>query len=289
MKIAQKFVSAVDPVRTIKYLQETEDGFLIETSYIDYPNKHIICFSSQIGCVVGCVFCAVGIFSQKTQFKRSLSEKEIFLQCTNVIDDLGITDTHKPVLFSCMGMGEPFLNFRNVVNAMQSMGLLFKNSRLAISTSGIRPDYIRALGNISFPAPLKLQISLHAPDDELRRSIISNTEPLAEVVAAARDYQRESRRPLEWNYVLIGGVNDSVECACGVVQLLGPGQHVKFNVLNPVKGCSLEPSSLETLCVFRMILEESGLTTEHYFTNGQDVGAACGQLAFSSKIQNPTG
>lgn len=276
--IVKKLVSA-DPTRTIKYLLSLRDGLVIEATYVDHPRKHIICFSSQVGCAVGCAFCVLGV-DPRAQFARSLSYFELVKQCKIIIDDLKLLMSEKPILFSCMGMGEPLLNYDNVVKALKFLGHTYPNSRLALSTSGIRPDYIEALAGEEFSVPFKLQISLHAPDTWLRTLLMPATKEINDLVSAVQWYWRECGRTVEWNYILLRNVNDSLKCASVLAELLGPGWHVKLSAYNHIEGTSLRGSERETIQAFKKRLEEGGLTTELYETNGQDINAACGQLAY---------
>lgn len=266
--------------KTVKYLQKGTDGFVVETTYVDYLNKHIICFSSQVGCAVGCRFCVSGLRPIKKRHVRSLDVKELIEQCTNIVARRNLQLAEKPILFSCMGEGEPFLNFQNVVLALRQLGRCYPASRLAVSTSGIKPELIRRLARIIFPVPLKLQVSLHGPSDEIRSMIIPTSRPITDIVNAVRYYNETCGRLVEWNYVLMKDINDSRECAIETARLLGPGCHVKFNFLNPVVNSPFTASEQARLSEFRKILEYHGLTTEYYETDGTDIAAACGQLSY---------
>lgn len=283
MEIVKKMFSTDS--MTIKYLQRGEDGFIVETSYIDYPNKHIICFSSQVGCIVGCRFCATGLRPRDGRYVRSLETKELIEQCKNVIQDQNLNAAMKPILFSCMGEGEPLLNFMNVVESLKLLGSQYANSRLAVSTSGPKPALIRELARIEFAVPFKLQVSIHGPNDTVRRAIIPVARPINEIVESVRYYRDLCKRSVDWNYVLMRSVNDAPDHALELALLLGPGWHVKFNALNPVDASPFVPAEKGTVQLFREILEAHGLTTEYYETNGPDIGAACGQLTYSVSNQ----
>lgn len=279
MEISQRLFS--NDGKTVKYLQKLNEGFVIETTYVDYFNKHIICFSSQVGCAVGCLFCVTGLRSKDERYRRSLNIDELMKQCFNVISDRELGRDKKPILFSCMGEGEPFLNFKNVVSVLGHFGLHVPNARLAVSTSGVKPSLIRSLAHIDFPAPFKLQVSLHGPNDFIRGRLIPLTRPVKEIVDAVRFYYWYCGRPVDWNYLLFDGVNDSEECALELAELLGSGWNVKFNVFNPISESPLKQSNNSRLVIFRKIIEDRGLTTEYYETNGADITAACGQLTYS--------
>ena len=264
---------------TVKFLQRISGGVSVETTYIDRAEKHILCFSSQVGCVVQCGFCASGIVNR---YKRSLTSGEMFQQCLNVIPEMRIDKNPKPLLFSCMGEGEPFLNFEACVATLHRLARIDLSVpiRLAVSTSGIKPELIRRLGEISFLVPLKLQISLHGPTDEIRQKIVPITSPLDKIVEAVRAYVKLCNRPVDWNYVMCQGINDDLSHATLLVNLLGSGWHVKFNRLNPTNESPFLPTPKEKVDEFRKVLENSGISTEYYETDGSDIAAACGQLSY---------
>lgn len=266
---------------TTKYLQAISDEITVETTYINRREKHILCFSSQAGCVVGCTFCASGITNR---YQQSLTSDQLVSQCLNVVAEMDFVTHPKPLLFSCMGEGEPFLSFEACVDCFHRLSHLELPVpiRLAVSTSGVKPELIRRLGQMNFKVPLKLQVSLHGPTNEIRRKLIPISQPLYEIIAAVREYSETCHRPIDWNYVLCEGVNDKPEHAHLLSSLLGPGWHVKFNRLNPIASTSLKPSPIEKIKEFQKILEEGGLTTEYYETDGADISAACGQLSYHS-------
>lgn len=276
MKVVKRITSS-DGV-TAKYIQEAAGGILVETTHVNLPRKHIVCFSSQVGCVIGCEFCVSGTSGN---FKRSLSREELVAQCANVMNVPSIVSDRKPVLFSCMGEGEPLENYTSVVEALKTMALWEPRGlvRLAISTSGVKPTLIRRLAEEVFAAPLKLQISLHGATDMSRMKIIPVVAPLHEILAAVRDYRAQCGRPVEWNYVMCAGVNDGFDEAKRLIDCLGPGAHVKFNRLNQTGRSDLKPASRERVTMFREILAHGGLTSECYETDGTDIGAACGQMS----------
>lgn len=265
----------------IKYLQKLENGTAIETAYVDYFNKHIICFSSQIGCAVGCVFCITGLRSKNDRYKRSLTAKELIEQCENIVEKRTLRKSEKPILFSCMGEGEPLLNYKNVLAALRALGMHYPNSRLALSTSGIKPHLIKLLSHENFPRPFKLQISIHAPNNLLRKTLVPVSGTTEEIIGAIQ-YYRKTGKPIDINYILFENLNDTEAHAKELVSLLGPGWHVKFNTFNPVANSALSPSSKEKMWAFRAILETSGMSTEFYKTNGSEIMAACGQLTYQS-------
>lgn len=280
MKILKRVLPS-DGVAT-KYLQETNDGFVVEATYIKRPTKHILCVSTQVGCLIRCGFCASGLRNEGALYQRSLSSGEMVEECRNIAREIDFAAHWKPLHFSFMGEGEPFLNFDECVRAFHILaGMNWPIPiQLAVSTSGIRPDLIRRLSEITFPVPLKLQVSLHGPSDDIHSQIVPISKPVVEIVAATRAYREKCGGPAEWNYVMCAGVNDRLEHAEQLVELLGPGWHVKFSRLNLAIGSPFLPASQERLEQFRRILENGGLSTKYYETDESGIGSGCGQLSY---------
>lgn len=267
--------------KTTLYTQETIDGRVrILTTYVDRPEKHIICFTTSAGCPVGCDFCYAG------EFARPLQAGELVQQVHNVHADLGLQEKtgrrgaeDKPVLFSAMGEGEPLAtqaSFTQVTRALQTMGAIFPRSRLALSTTGMNPDLIRQLAGLAFPVDLKLQISLISPRDDVRKSMMKTSAPMEVIRGAVGYYEAVTRRAAEWNLVLLDGVNDSDTDAYLTARLLGPGARVKLNGYNEVAGRPFVKSPRTER--FSSLLSRCGLLPEIYQTDGWDIGAACGQF-----------
>ncbi len=257
---------------TRKFLFQLQDGNQVETVYIPEPDRGTLCVSSQVGCALGCKFCATATLG----FTRNLTVAEIVGQLWRLKSKLLITNV---VL---MGMGEPLLNFDNVVAAMDLMlddnayGL--SKYRVTLSTSGIVPkmQLLREVSEVS------LAVSLHAPNDELRNKImpVNKKYPLQELMTACKYYFKDPRRMVTFEYVMLAGVNDSKEQARQLVKLL-QGVRCKINLLrfNSFPGCNWQSSSEEVLDAFRQILLKAGINTITRKTRGSDIAAACGQLA----------
>jgi len=175
MKIV-KIISSKDK-KSYKVLQQTHDNHVIETGYFDLGER-IICISSQIGCPMECVFCAtttpVDSVNPMLHFIRDLTSQEIYQQVKNVLDNkISKTNKSKPILLSYMGMGEPFLNYDNVVKSIEEISSEYKNvSQATIATSGIFPEKIKRLAKEKFNVKVKIQLSLHAPNERLRKKIM---------------------------------------------------------------------------------------------------------------------
>lgn len=270
-----------------KYLQKTGDGFVVEATYIRRPEKHTLCVSTQVGCVIGCKFCVSGLRTGSAVYVRSLSSAEMVDECRNISGEMDFTAHPKPLTLAFMGEGEPFLNFEECVQAFHVLAAIRwpVPMQLAVSTSGVRPDLIRRLGEIAFSVRLKLQVSLHGPNDTIRSRIVPISKPLSEIVVAVRDYRAQCLRPVTWNYVLCAGINDEVEHARELIALLTPGSHVKFTRLNLAAGSPFRPAPREHMERFRRILESGGLSTAYSETDESGIQSGCGQLSYQHTQQ----
>jgi 23S rRNA (adenine2503-C2)-methyltransferase len=274
---------AADEGRTVKYLFRLKDGRTIETVVMHYDAtpwaraRTTICVSSQVGCPIGCSFCATG----QSGFDRNLSEAEIvdqFLAASRELPEGRRSLTN--VVF--MGMGEPLNNYTAVLGAIRRWArketLNFSPRRVTISTIGLVP-FIDRLSQEGLP--VNLAISLHAPDDELRSSMIpvNRKYPIAAIVAAARVHAERTGRRTSYEYVLLKGMNDSLEQARRLVQVVKhPLSHVNLIPMNPIDGSSLQPPSRGHAQAFQSVLQQAGISTTIRATRGLDIDAACGQL-----------
>lgn len=272
--------------KTIKFIQATSDNFLIETVYVDYWNKHIICYSTQVGCDNGCKFCYCGI---ARNFKRDLSGHEIFRQISNVIDKVKPTPK-KPIVFSAMGMGEPLNNFEGYIHSLLSLNYEYPGNKYALATSGSRVQGIYDLANrVKGVISPKLTISLHAPTAPLRKQLIPSQQSLSDLMKASV-YYSDTIAPVEYNITLIHNRNDSDEVANQMAKLLKAycdAPSVKVNKFNNVKGLWFRGSSVDRIKSYIETLVSYGIDVEYYETDGSDINAACGQLASQSNISLP--
>jgi 23S rRNA (adenine2503-C2)-methyltransferase len=267
---------------TCKWLLKLDCGNCIETVFIPEATRGTLCVSSQVGCALNCSFCSTG----KQGFNRNLSTAEIIGQVWLAVRELSAQDgAHDKRVTNVvmMGMGEPLLNFDNVVAAMDIMmddfsyGLSKK--RVTLSTSGVLPDLER-LREVS---PVSLAVSLHAPNDALRNVLvpINKKYPLADLMALCkRYYQGEPKRKVTFEYVMLKGVNDQPEHAKQLVKLLH-NVPAKVNLIpfNPFPLTQYQRSSQTAIDTFRDILVGKGINTITRKTRGDDIDAACGQLA----------
>ena len=261
---------------TRKWALQTSCGNRIETVFIPEEGRGTLCVSSQIGCALACTFCSTA----QQGFNRNLTTAEIIGQVIVAQKRLGTTKRITNVVM--MGMGEPLLNFDNVVAAMNLMmddftfGL--SKRRVTISTSGVVP----AMYRLTQACDVSLAVSLHAVTDELRDELvpINKKYPLKELMEACRDNAKLSpRRTVTFEYVMLEGVNDSMQDAKGLIKLLKTVPS-KLNLIpfNPFPNNNYRCSSSETIHRFKTILNDAGIITTVRKTRGEDIDAACGQL-----------
>lgn len=266
---------------TRKWLLQLDDGNRIETVYIPEDDRGTLCVSSQVGCALDCSFCSTG----RRGFNRNLTTAEIISQvwlATRLIDEEK-KPGRKVTNVVLMGMGEPLLNFDNVVRAVRLMmddfayGL--SKRRVTVSTAGVVPAIDR-LGDV---LDMRLAVSLHAPDDELRDSLVplNRKYPLQQLMAACRRFidKQSARSRITFEYVLLDGVNDSDRHAQELVNLVkGIPTLVNLIPFNPFEDSGYRTSPKKRVERFNKLLADAGLTTVVRRTRGDDIDAACGQL-----------
>ncbi|KPJ67156.1 MAG: 23S rRNA (adenine(2503)-C2)-methyltransferase [Coxiella sp. DG_40] len=269
---------------TYKWLFRLHDNNHIETVFIPEKDRGTLCISSQVGCSLACGFCATATIG----YKRNLQLGEIIGQLWMITKRFSKQGFGKPrtitnVVF--MGMGEPLLNFDNVVLAMNIMmsdnGYGLSKYRVTLSTAGIIPAMLK-LREVS---EASLAISLHAPNDELRNKLmpINRKYPLNELMKVCKNYFKDPRRAVTFEYVMIDKVNDSEQQARELVKLV-QGIRCKINLIpfNPFPGSKFRCSNIETIECFRNILLKAGINTITRKTRGSDIKASCGQLIASA-------
>ena len=255
---------------TVKALFHTHDGRPVEAVLMRYRDgRRSVCVSSQSGCPLTCSFCATGAM----RFGRNLNASEILDQ---VLHFRRIEEVNHLVF---MGMGEPMMNLDAVLEAARRLpDTGITHCRTGISTVGWVPG-IKAITEVEMP--IRLALSLHAPEDALRSSIMAVNEryPLAEVLAACEAYHARRRRQVFIEYVMLAGINDSYGQAVQLAELLDPKIY-KVNLIpyNPTDS-TYDGSSRGAIDAFRAVLEEHGLRATVRLTRGRDIDAACGQLA----------
>ena len=282
--VAETDLQTADGGLTEKALHRLSDGALVESVLMHYPAKpgqrerHTLCISSQAGCAVGCPFCATG----ELGFTRDLETAEIVDQVRHAARRLAAHGRRLTnVVF--MGMGEPLLNLDRVLAAVDALndpnrfGLGARH--ITVSTSGVVPGMKRltALG-----PQFTLAVSLHAARDALRDVLVplNRRWPIAEVVGAAREHAKATGRRVSYEVTMIGGVNDTDADARAMAELLrGDHAHVNLIPMNPVAHTPWTASPMDVIERFEATLREAGIATTVRRNRGQEIGAACGQLA----------
>ena len=272
---------------TVKWLLRFPDGQEAESVYIPDKNRGTLCISSQVGCTLTCSFCHTG--TQK--LVRNLTVEEICGQVLLVMDELADWPAGKPnrrlTNIVLMGMGEPLFNYKNVAEAMRIImcgeGVALSKRRITLSTSGVVPEIKRCGDDLG----VNLAISLHAVRDELRNMLvpINRKYPLAELIEACRNYPGLSNaRRITWEYVMLGGVNDSDE-DCQTLLRMIEGIPSKLNLIpfNPWPGSPYVCSSEDRIRAFSNRAMKAGYASPVRTPRGRDIFAACGQLKSASQ------
>lgn len=263
---------------TAKYLISLNEGGSIESVILPYDSRVSVCISTQVGCAMGCKFCATGLDG----VKRNLSAAEIVDQVLLLQRETSHRISH--VVY--MGMGEPLANYDNVLKSIHILNdeIGISMRRITLSTVGIIPR-IRMLAKEDLP--ITLAISLHAPNDDLRRTLIpiASKYPLDDLVSTCKEYQQATGRRLTFEYLLIKGVNDSLSSAHELARLLrGLIANVNLIPYNRVEGLPYQKPDRGRIGSFRAVLESEGLSVTQRMEKGQSVDGACGQLRLRDEI-----
>ena len=259
---------------TIKYLWKLSDGNCVETVLMRYHYGNTVCISTEVGCKMGCAFCA----STLGGLVRKLEPFEMLDQVLFTQVDSGLPIGH----IVLMGIGEPLDNFDNVmrflelVNSQDGMNISMRH--ISLSTCGLVPGIDKLAEK---KLQLTLSVSLHAPTDEIRNTImpVNKAYPTEELLAACRRYYDKTGRRISFEYAMINGVNDTEEAAKILLKRLrGMGAHMNLIPLNHVEESPLKPSTKQAVKRFQEILEEGGIPATVRRTLGGDIDASCGQL-----------
>ena len=272
LKIVKMQESRIDGTR--KYLFELYDGNLIESVLMKYHHGNSVCISSQVGCRMGCRFCASTIGG----LVRNLTASEMLDQIYRISRDTNERVSNVVI----MGSGEPMDNYDNVIKFIELLnserGLNISQRNITVSTCGIVPK-IKELADLKLQ--ITLAISLHAPNDELRKTMmpIANKYSIAEIMDACRYYLDKTGRRISFEYSLVKGVNDTKECANELIELVkGLNCHINMIPVNPIKERDYEQSEKNSIKNFRDMLERKGINATVRREMGRDIDGACGQL-----------
>lgn len=272
VSIDHKLVSKLD--ETIKYILRLKDNNIIECVLMRYHHGNSICISSQAGCRMGCAFCA----STGAGFGRNLTSGEMLSQIAVVAADIGERISNIVI----MGIGEPFDNYEQLVLFLKAVnepdGLGIGMRHISVSTCGLVDEMLKFTNE---GLPVTLSISLHAPNDEIRKKMmpIANKYSMKELLSACRNHVRATNRRITFEYSLFNGINDSPANARELVKLLrGILCHVNLIAANEFEGSEYKKSKKEAIQIFKDILIENGVNATVRRELGSDIMAACGQL-----------
>lgn len=280
-RIERKFISQIDG--TVKYLFRLRDGKYVESVVMEYKHGRSICISTQVGCRMGCAFCASTIGGME----RCLTAGEMLSQIFTASRDLNVRISNVVL----MGMGEPLDNFDQTMRFLklvgEEKGLSIGARHISLSTCGL-VDRIRELA--AEKSQITLSVSLHAPNDEIRSRImpVNRKWPVEELLSACREYTKETGRRISFEYAMINGLNDSDDCARMLAnQLKGMLCHVNLIPANSVKESAFSSSGKQRLRCFQNILNKHGVNATVRRTLGADISASCGQLRKAVKNEPP--
>ena len=271
-EVARKQVSARDG--TVKYLWRLRDGHCVESVLMRYHHGNTVCISSEVGCAMGCAFCA----STRGGLVRRLLPSEMLDQVLFTQLDSGLPVSN----IVLMGIGEPLDNYDNVrrfltlVNDPEGMNIGMRH--ISLSTCGLVPGIDRLAEE---DLQLTLSVSLHAPDDALRSSLmpVNRRYPIDELLAACKRYFEKTGRRISFEYAMIDGRNDTPEMAQLLIRRLrGLPAHVNLIPLNRIEESPLQPSTRQAVAAFQKALDDAGITATVRRTLGSDIDASCGQL-----------
>ena len=264
---------------TIRYNFTTADGYSVQAVFLPQGGRNSVCISTQVGCPVGCYFCASG----RVKFVRNLTRGEMLEQIIQVTS----RSSKKISGVLLMGMGEPLLNYDNVASALSAIvneeELGIGRRHVTVSTAGFVPQIEKLAAS---GAGVRLAVSLHAPDDATRKKLVPATVPytVAEIVSAGLGYSRATGSRLTIEYILAAGVNDTLQSAQELVKLLQghmkKNEDLQINIIacNPVDKSAFGSPSKKSVDIFRNILSRHGLVAIVRQPRGKDIRAACGQL-----------
>lgn len=279
-------VTPSEDKQTFKFLYKLTDGKLVEAVLICADDRRTVCVSSQVGCPAKCAFCASG----KMGFFRNLHPGEIVGQVLHINKWLE-RKKERVCHIVFMGMGEPLKNYESVIRSIHMLtdpkGLALSPRRITVSTVGV-VEGIRRLAREGIK--VNLVLSLHAPNQRIRQKIIpyARKYPLEDILAAMDDYAAQTKRIITYEYTLIAGINDHPDHAFELAHLLA-GKHCTINLIpyNPVAGLKLRRPEKKAIKDFRSVLFGARITNTCRYTKGDDIAAACGQLALQEAQESP--
>jgi len=264
---------------TKKYLFHTLDGKCVETAFIPERERATLCVSSQVGCRMGCTFC----LTFRQGFQGNLTATDILNQFRSIPERERLTN----IVF--MGMGEPFDNQEEVMKSIEILtsdyGYAWAPKRITVSTIGILPAVRQFMNN----SRCHIAVSLHHPDSAERRKLmpVENKYPIRKVIELLKTYDLNRQRRISFEYIMLAGINDSLQQACDTVRLLS-GLRCRVNLIrhHVIPGCSFTPSSDQIIRHFADTLNQKGIITTIRQSRGMDIEAACGMLSTKNNLKN---
>lgn len=275
MKIIEKHQS--DDKQSYKVLQLTDDNYVIETGiFKDFDTIHL-CVSSQIGCPIGCKMCYNGVVNN---YYRNLTKKEIIEQVQNIIDDLKLMDNFENIWVSFMGVGEPLLNYDNVISTINYFDQKYNNFSFAIATTLPQKKYISYLINdLKNIKRFKLTLSLHAATDKKRKQLIPTHTSLADLRMAMDLYKKYGNHKCEWNYLLLNNFNDGDEDYDNLLKFIDIDDRIKISSYNEIEFGNFQKANNERYKKIHDMLDQKGIYNAKFDSVGESIKVGCGQMA----------
>ena len=262
-----------------KYLLKLKDGKTIEAVLMEHDYGNSLCISSEVGCNMNCSFCQSG----RIKKQRNVTAGEMILELLTIEEDIGVRISHVVI----MGIGEPFDNYENITNFVEivnhPLGIALGSRHITISTCGIVPKIYEFS---EFPYQVNLAISLHAPNDELRTKLmpINKAYPLKELMKSIKYYLSKTNRRITFEYIMLDGVNDSIECAMELSNLIkNMNCYVNLIPYNETENLGYKRSKKETILTFYDTLKKQNINVTIRREFGKKISAACGQLKSSKE------
>ena len=280
MKIIEKYQT--DASKTFKVLQLTNDDYVIETGvFYDFDTVHL-CISSQIGCPIGCKMCYNGV--NKNYF-RNLTKNEIIEQINNIVSDLKLDEKFNNIWISFMGVGEPLLNYDNVISTIFYLDKIHDNYCFALATTLPNSEYIvRLIKDLNNVNKFKLTLSLHTASEEKRKKLIPTHTSLNDLRKAMDLYKKYGNHKCEWNYVLLKDFNDRTDDFHELLKFLRKDDRVKISSYNEIELGSFCKSDFDRYKELHQLLDSYGIYNVKFESVGENINVGCGQMA-SKKLE----
>ena len=275
MKIVEKYQS--EDKESYKVLQTTDDNYVIETGVFNDGDTVHLCVSSQIGCPIGCKMCYNGV---TRNYFRNLTKEEITEQVNNILDELHLLEHFKYVWVSFMGVGEPMLNYNNVVSTIKSFDKAYENFSFAIATTLPEKSSIyRLINDLQDIERFKLTLSLHSANDVKRKALIPTHTSLSDLREAMNAYKANGNHKCEWNYVLLDKFNDNDEDFKDLLNFLEPDDRIKISSYNEIEFGNFKKSNPNRYTTIHNLLDQRNIYNAKFDSVGESIKVGCGQMA----------